>query len=172
MTKVLILSDSHGLTNEISEIRKQHHIQHVIHCGDSELEMDHPVLEDMTIVRGNCDFDAKLQHIERLEIDGLHFFITHGHIYDVGINLQNLYDDASRNDAQVVCYGHTHVAGAEKLGDILFVNPGSIRLPRRRNEKSYAIMEWEDLDHIHINFFTNSGQKIDDLSYTTTLNAL
>src|SRR5690625_876713 len=169
MTKVLILSDSHGLTNEISEIRKQHQIEHVIHCGDSELEMDHQVLENITTVRGNCDFDAQLQHIEELDIGGLRFFITHGHLYDVGINLQSLYDDASRNRAQIVCYGHTHVAGAEKLGDMLFVNAGSIRLSRQRKEKSYAIMEWENLDQIQINFYMNSGQKIDELSYTTSL---
>lgn len=169
MEKVLILSDSHGLTNEILEIKERHQIQHMIHCGDSELEMDHPVLENIINVRGNCDFDAKLQYVERFDIGGLRFFITHGHLYDVGIHLQSLHDDASGNNAQVVCYGHTHVPGAKKIGDILFLNPGSIRLPRQRNEKSYAIMEWESIDQIHINFYTNTGEKIDELSYITSL---
>src|SRR5690625_3918582 len=169
MTKVLILSDSHGLTNEITEIKKRHQIEHMIHCGDSELEADHPALEDIVTVRGNCDFDANLQLIEHLNIGGLQFFIAHGHTYDVGINLQNLYNDASKNGAQIVCYGHTHFADVEKIGDIIFVNPGSIRLPRQRKEKTYAIMEWEDLNQIHIRFYTNSGQKIDELSYTVSL---
>lgn len=169
MGKVLIISDSHGLTKEISEIKSRHQIDHLIHCGDSELEKGHPVLEDMINVRGNCDFDNNLQYIEQLDVAGLHFFITHGHLYDVGLNLENLYDHAYGNNAQVVCYGHTHVAGAQKIDDILFVNPGSIRLPRQRKEKSYAIMEWENFDHIHINFYTNNGKKIDDLSYVTSL---
>src|SRR5690625_102228 len=169
MEKVLILSDSHGLTSEISKIKEHHQIKHVIHCGDSELEQDHPSLKNITTVKGNCDFDTKLQYIEQLNIGGLYFFITHGHLYDVGVNLQSLYKNAHENGAQVVCYGHTHVAKAEKIGEILFVNPGSIRLPRRRNEKSYAIMEWEDIGHIHINFYTTSGDKIDDLSYQTSL---
>lgn len=169
MERILILSDSHGLTNEITEIKDRHQCEYVIHCGDSELDYDHSSIQNITIVKGNCDYDTKFRYIENLEVDGLHFFITHGHLYDVGINLQNLYESARENQAQVVCYGHTHVAKAEKIGDILFINPGSIRLPRRRKEKTYAVMEWEDHDDIHIHFFTTSGEKIDDLAYKTSL---
>lgn len=171
MEKVLILSDSHGLTSEMDQIIERHQIKHVIHCGDSELQLDHPSLKNITTVKGNCDFDANLQYIKQLKIGGLQFFITHGHLYDVGVNLQSLYESAHENGAHVVCYGHTHVAKAEKMEEILFVNPGSIRLPRRRSEKSYAIMEWEDSDHIYINFYTTSGENIKDLSYKTSLKA-
>src|SRR5690625_3259551 len=124
MERVLILSDSHGLTNEITKIKERHQCGHVIHCGDSELEHDHPALKNVTTVKGNCDFDPKLKYIESLEIGAIQFFITHGHLYDVGINLQSLYDSASENGVQVVCYGHTHVAGAEKMNGILLINPG------------------------------------------------
>src|SRR5690625_305990 len=169
MERVLILSDSHGLTNEITQIKGRHQCEHVIHCGDSELEPDHPALKNMTTVKGNCDFAAKLKYIENLEVGAIQFFITHGHLYDVGINLHSLHKSAKENGAQVVCYGHTHVAGAEIMDGILFINPGSIRLPRRRNEKSYAIMEWEDQDEIHIHFYTTSGEEIADLAYRTSL---
>lgn len=169
MTKILILSDSHGLTGEVAKIKERHEIENVIHCGDSELEMDHPILEDMINVRGNCDFDTNLPYVQQFDINKLNFFVTHGHLYDVGITLHNLHDDAANHDAQIVCYGHTHVAGVQKMNNILFVNPGSIRLPRQRREKTYAIMEWEDVDEIHIEFYTNSGEKVDELAYSTSL---
>ncbi len=38
--KVLIMSDSHGLTHEISIIKERHKqdVTAMIHCGDSELD--------------------------------------------------------------------------------------------------------------------------------------
>ncbi|TXK90073.1 metallophosphoesterase family protein, partial [Parageobacillus sp. SY1] len=40
--KVLIVSDSHGLTNELEEIVARHHHEAnaLIHCGDSVLPFD------------------------------------------------------------------------------------------------------------------------------------
>ena len=37
--------------------------------------------------------------------------------------------------AQVACFGHSHVLGAELIDGVLFINPGSILLPRQRVEK-------------------------------------
>src|SRR5699024_11368057 len=48
--------------------------------------------------------------------------------------------------AQLICYGHTHVADARQLNNQLFINPGSIRLPRSRPEKTYCILRWEDIN--------------------------
>lgn len=169
MTKVLILSDSHGLTSEVEKIKQRYAIENIIHCGDSELEMDHPVLKDMINVKGNCDFDANLPYIQQFELNKLNFFVTHGHLHDVSFHLQTLHDNADDKGAQIVCYGHTHVPGVQKIGNILFINPGSIRLPRQRKEKSYAIMEWNNINEIKIEFYTNSGEKIDDLAYSTSL---
>ncbi len=45
--KILIISDSHGLTDELQTIAKRHaaEVDMMIHCGDSELETNHPALE-------------------------------------------------------------------------------------------------------------------------------
>lgn len=171
MKKVLILSDSHGLRKEILEIKERHQIKDVIHCGDSELDMDDPALNGILNVRGNCDFDGRLPNDRILDIAGLTYFVTHGHLYNVGVSLLNLSYQADENNAQVVCFGHTHVAGAEKIGNLLFINPGSIRLPRRRTEKTYAIMKWNHLEKIHVDFYTVTGELIADLSYETSLEA-
>lgn len=170
MTKILILSDSHGLTSEITKIKERHkEINHIIHCGDSELEVDHPVLKNVINVKGNCDYDAELKYIQQIDINKLNFYVTHGHLYNVGMDLQELYQDAKNNGAQIVCYGHTHIAGAQKIGEIIFVNPGSIRSPRQRKEKTYAIMDWENGNEIHIDFYTDSGDVLEELTYFTSL---
>lgn len=55
---VLIISDSHGLEEELQTIAKRHEadVDLMIHCGDSELETGHPALEPYSVVKGNCDF--------------------------------------------------------------------------------------------------------------------
>ena len=44
--KVLIISDSHGLEDELETIAKRHEDEAdlMIHCGDSELDAAHPAL--------------------------------------------------------------------------------------------------------------------------------
>lgn len=169
MAEVLILSDSHGLRDEILTIKERHQIKHVIHCGDSELEADDPVLEGIQSVKGNCDFDGRFPNNRLLHIDGLTFFVAHGHLHDVNMSLMNISYEAERNHAKVVCFGHTHVAGAEKVDQQLLINPGSIRLPRRREEKTYAIMKWNNTDKIQVDFYQLTGEHVADLSYITSL---
>jgi len=170
MTKVLILSDSHSLTEEICQITERHRVNHLIHCGDSELDMDAPELEPFIKVGGNCDPDTRFPDEQTIKIENFTYFITHGHLYQVKMNLTALSYRAEEVQADVVCYGHTHIAGAEKLGGQLFINPGSIRLPNNRSEKTYAIMEWDSSDHVQINFYTTDGEWIEDLSYQTSFN--
>src|SRR5699024_9114411 len=105
--------------------------------------MDAPVLETVIKVGGNCDPDTRYAYAQTIKIDDLNYFITHGHLHQVKMNLTTLSDRAEEVQADVVCYGHTHIAGAEKIGGQLFINPGSIRLPNNRTEKTYAIMEWD-----------------------------
>lgn len=170
MTKVLILSDSHGLTKEIVEIKNRHHLKYMIHCGDSELSMEDPVLEDIIKVRGNCDYDSGFPDEKIIKLDSLTFLITHGHLHDVRSGLTNLSYRATEKNAQIVCFGHTHIAGAKKRGHQIFINPGSIRLPRNRSEKTYAILEWETHDKIQVLFYNTNGKLIEDLTYITDLN--
>lgn len=169
MTNVLILSDSHGLVDDIIKIKQRHQIKHMIHCGDSELEQDNPALADMINVRGNCDIDLNVPNEEIIELADLRFFVTHGHLYDVRGGLMKLSYRASEEKAQVVCFGHTHIAGATKIDNQLFINPGSIRFPRNSRVKTYAIMTWDTLDHIIIQFYTHTGVVIEELTYITSL---
>lgn len=169
MNKVLIVSDSHGLTEELINLKKSNPALEILHCGDSELFIDDPALQNMHVVRGNCDFDYKMPDKKMIKIGDINILVTHGHLYQVGRDLTNLSYIAHEQQANIVCYGHTHRARAEKLGDHIFINPGSIRSPRDRKERTYALLEFEDLTNIRVNFYSLDGKLIDDLSFFSRL---
>lgn len=169
MEKVLIISDSHGLTTELKSLTEKYASYTVIHCGDSELTIGDPVINNMHVVRGNCDFDQNMPDEKVISVAGVNIFVTHGHLYGVGRDLTTLSYKASEYDAQIVCYGHTHQARAEKIGNQIFINPGSIRSPRDRKEITYAILTIEDGKHIQVEFHTTDGQILNELSFSDTL---
>jgi uncharacterized protein len=163
MSKVLIVSDSHGLTKELQDLKERHiiDVDLMIHCGDSELMPDDKEIAGFLTVMGNCDFGG--YPLETLaEVSGRRIFVTHGHRYSVKQSLMSLKYKAQEVKADIVCFGHSHVLGAEVIDGILFLNPGSIRLPRERFEKTYMILELSD-EKIGMTVFEWNGREIKDL---------
>jgi uncharacterized protein len=146
MSKVLIVSDSHGSTELLEGIEKRHgnDVELMIHCGDSELDEEAAAIKNFKSVKGNCDFYGNFPEDDRHVLNGVNIFVTHGHLYSVKTTLVNLFYKAKELQADIVCFGHSHILGAEMVDDILFINPGSIRLPRGRKERTYAILELDD----------------------------
>ena len=165
MSKVLIVSDSHGLTKELSVLRERHvnEVDLMIHCGDSELAPNDQVMSGYLTVLGNCDFGGGFPLETISEVAGRKFFITHGHRYAVKSTLMNLKYKAKELNAHIVCFGHSHVLGAEVIDEVLFLNPGSIRLPRERFEKTYVILDLLD-EKIKLSVFEINGQEIPELA--------
>lgn len=165
MSKVLIVSDSHGLTKELRVIRERHldEVDLMIHCGDSELSPDDQAISGYLTVMGNCDFGGGYPLETISEVAGLKFFITHGHRYSVKSSLMNLKYKAQEVSANIVCFGHSHVLGAEVIDGVLFLNPGSIRLPRERFEKTYIILNLKN-EKINMSVFEVSGQEVTELA--------
>lgn len=143
MSKVLIVSDSHGSAELLEGIENLHgnEADLMIHCGDSELAEDDAVMKNFKSVKGNCDFYGDFPDDAVHVVNGEKIFVTHGHLYSVKSTLVNLYYKAKELQANIVCFGHSHNLGAEMLDGILFINPGSIRLPRGRQERTYVILE-------------------------------
>ncbi|PLS16909.1 YfcE family phosphodiesterase [Bacillus sp. M6-12] len=163
--KVLIMSDSHGLTDEVSRIKVRHRneVAGMIHCGDSELSYGSLEMSGFLAVRGNCDFEGNYpEHISQ-DLAGFRFFITHGHLYNVKMTLMNLSYKAQEENAQIACFGHSHIAGSEMIGDTIFINPGSIRLPKQGPEKTYVILEVNS-NEIKVNYYDTEGNSVDVLS--------
>lgn len=140
--KILIMSDSHGLTDEIRLVTERHKgdVDKMIHCGDSELSHNDSLLTGFSVVRGNCDFDNQLPEEVTIEAANRNIFVTHGHRYGVKNELQRLQYRAMEEVANIVCFGHSHIVYVELVNEILFINPGSVRLPRLRTEKTYVIL--------------------------------
>lgn len=165
MSKVLVVSDSHGLTKELNMLRERHSedVNLMIHCGDSELTPADGAISSYLTVMGNCDFGGGYPLETMAEVAGRKFFITHGHRYSVKTSLLNLKYKAQEVNADIVCFGHSHVLGAEVIGSTLFLNPGSIRLPRGCLEKTYVILDLQD-EIIKMSVFEVSGREIPELA--------
>jgi uncharacterized protein len=165
MSRVLVVSDSHGLTTELNVLRERHldEVELFIHCGDSELMPDDPAISGYLTVLGNCDFGGGYPLETTAEAGGRKFFLTHGHRYSVKSSLLNLKYKAKEVNADIVCFGHSHILGAEVIEGTLFLNPGSIRLPRERFEKTYVILDLHG-DTIKMSVFESNGNEITELA--------
>ncbi|WP_449537170.1 metallophosphoesterase family protein [Ferdinandcohnia sp. Marseille-Q9671] len=168
--KILIISDSHGLMKELTEIKERHkdEVDFMFHLGDSELSSRSEEMSGFSAVRGNCDFDSNYQDDMVVLLDREKVYLTHGHLYNVKMTLMNLAYRAQEVGASIVCFGHSHIAGAELVEDILFINPGSIRMPRMRKEKTYVIVNVQD-KRAEIDFYDTEGNVIKELSTKVTL---
>ncbi|GGM27075.1 putative metallophosphoesterase YsnB [Paraliobacillus quinghaiensis] len=171
MPKVLVTSDSHGLTEELEMIKARHkdEVEIMIHCGDSELDFDEGPMNDFMKVSGNCDFDSRYPDELDFSVGDLKFFVTHGHLHQVKTSLMPVSYRAEELGATIICHGHSHIAVAQKVKNQVIINPGSIRLPRVRKEKTYAILSWESNNQITVDFYDVDGHAVKDLAFQTTL---
>ncbi|MDM5156672.1 metallophosphoesterase [Bacillus sp. DX1.1] len=159
--RALIVSDSHGSTKELQQLKETYagNVDVMIHCGDSELKPEHPSLQEFEVVKGNCDFYNGFEDEIITDVNELRFLLTHGHRYNIKMTLQTLLYRAKEAKANIVCFGHSHILGAEIIDDILFINPGSVLLPRSRNEKTFALLE-VNAKEIEIRFETLEGKVV------------
>lgn len=164
--KILVVSDNHSSSEELENLVKRHkdEVESMVHCGDSEFDFDDTIMNSFPLrVRGNCDFDTRYPEDVSETVGGKNIFATHGHLYGVKLNLMNLAYKAEENQADLVCFGHSHEATVHFEANILFLNPGSISLPRKPRIKTYAVVEWID-DRVHVVFYDDNGELVEDLS--------
>lgn len=155
--QIVVMSDTHGDSDVIEKVRSFYpNVKTMIHCGDSELPFSHAALEGMQKVRGNCDIDKAFPNEAIVEVDDTTLFVTHGHLFHVKSSILSLSYRAKEVDAQIACFGHSHVLGAEMIDDVLFINPGSLLKPRGRNEKSFAVIDIQK-DTFQVDFLTDDN---------------
>ncbi len=159
--KILVVSDNHGDAHILTEVREQwsNQVDYMLHAGDSELPFESDEMKPFIKVRGNCNFDSSYPGDEVVECGDKRIFITHGHLYGIKSSLDRVHYKAEENNADIIIFGHSHQLGAEMIDRKLFLNPGSIRLPRDRNEPTYAIVEFEN-EKVEVVFYTNEHDKL------------
>ncbi len=107
---------------------------------------------DILCVRGNCDseVDQKVLNFPIMAdyailTEGSHMiFATHGHIY----NEEKL---PPLHPGDILLAGHTHVPSAVRHKDYMYVNPGSVSLPKNGSYNGYMVLGngtfiWKDFD--------------------------
>lgn len=116
------------------------------------IAMLNPRAADIFCVRGNCDGTVDqmvldfpiLSDYTVLSIGKRLLFATHGHIYNAD-NLPKLHA------GDILLHGHTHVPACERIGELLYLNPGSVTIPKNGTPRAYMTLEngvfqWKTLE--------------------------
>ena len=128
-----IISDIHGNLSAQAE-RALLPCDLILCAGDVErpsILMELDAIAPTVAVLGNCDTSLRGMDIPFTaspRIGGVRFFMTH-RPEDIGTPAE---------DVHVVVHGHTHVPREERIGEVLYLNPGSASKPRGGSRKSIA----------------------------------
>ena len=117
------------------------------------------IKHEIICVRGNCDTEVDQMVLEfpimaeyALISNGRRMlFATHGH----KMNKDNL---PMLKSGDILLNGHFHVPVCEEMGDYIYMNPGSVSIPKENSAHSYMTMEdnlfiWKDLEGNEYNRF-------------------
>lgn len=131
MTKICVFSDSHGYADNMLSAIAWEQPDLVIHLGDGEADLDlirrgYPTLP-IENVRGNCDRYSSVPEVLRLTVGGRRIFAAHGHTYGVkgDPTYTRLLFAAMEDEADIVLFGHTHMACQDEVNGMTIMNPGS-----------------------------------------------
>ncbi len=124
------------------------------------LSMLNEYADQLLCVRGNCDTEVDqmvlkfpiLAEYAVLYLDGVRVYLTHGHHFSEQQPLNMRKGD-------ILCGGHTHVPACVRHDTFLYLNPGSVSIPKENSAHSYMIYEngifqWTNLedDHMYLSY--------------------
>lgn len=155
--KYLIVSDIHGSASSakfiVDEFNKNNYdkilcLGDVLYHGPRNdlpegyapkevIALLNPIADKIICVKGNCEAYVD-QMVLKFEILDSYDFIynnkkvhlEHGHFLD-----------KYNGDANIIMSGHTHVPVLEYKNDILYLNPGSITIPKENSQRGYMVLE-------------------------------
>ena len=141
--RVIILGDIlyHGPRNDLP---KEYAPKEVI-------EMLNPLKDKLLCVRGNCDTEVDqmvlnfpvLADYAVIPVGDRLIYATHGHNY----NEEKLPPIC---DGDILLHGHTHIPKCVEHKNYIYMNPGSVSIPKEESFHSYMILEngeflWKNL---------------------------
>ena len=142
--KMLLLGDVlyHGPRNDLPED----------YAPKKVIVMLNELENEILCVRGNCEAEVDqmvlnfpvLADYAILTVGKKMIFATHGHVYNNN-NLPPLHK------GDILLHGHTHVPVCEEHETHVYMNPGSVSIPKEDSPHSYMILdgekfEWKTLD--------------------------
>ena len=159
--KLMIASDIHGSAfycRKMLEAFKNEHADRLLLLGDilyhgprNDLPKDYApkevismlngIKENILCVRGNCDTEVDQMVLEFpvlneqifLSIDGTDMLAVHGHKPFPAVK-----------SGTVILSGHTHVPKIAQENGVIFINPGSVSIPKENSAHGYLVFEHGD----------------------------
>ena len=156
--KYLIASDIHGSSYYCEKIiEESKKVDFVVLLGDiyyhgprNPLPEDYNpmkvsqllngITKKLMVVKGNCDAevdqiisDFKIKNNIKKTINSKIVYFTHGHKYNI--------DNTPKTNYDIMFYGHFHTPFIKQYDNKIFVNPGSVSLPKENTEHSFAIFD-------------------------------
>lgn len=158
--KIMFISDIHGIKTNIEKITQEfekNNCTKLVVLGDlfyigprNKMNQDYDIAkiveflnkykDKIICIKGNCDSEVDQFVCEFPIIDGvslivdneLEMYLTHGHKYNEG-------NWPVKNS--VLIYGHFHIPFIKETESNIFINPGSISLPKEQYKPTYMIYE-------------------------------
>ncbi len=142
--KLLLLGDIlyHGPRNDLPDE----------YAPKKVIDMLNKIKDKIICVRGNCDTEVDQMVLEfpiladycLVLLGERTFFATHGHVY----NEQKL---PPLQKGDVLLNGHTHIPKCTEHDDYIYMNPGSVSIPKENSAHGYMLLsentaEWKTLD--------------------------
>lgn len=170
--KWMIASDIHGSAywcRKLIEKYKEEQADRLILLGDllyhgprndlpdeyapkQVISMLNAMKDEIICVRGNCEAEVDqmvldfpvLADYALLALDKRMLFLTHGHVYNES-NVPPL------KKGDILLHGHTHVPKCVKHESYIYMNPGSVSIPKENSHHGYMTLEngkflWKDFD--------------------------
>ena len=107
---------------------------------------------DILCVRGNCDTEVDQMVLEFpiladyaiVPVGERLLYATHGHVY-------NKANPPKMKKGDILLNGHFHVPAFEELEEFIYMNPGSVSIPKENSQHGYMVLEdnmfvWKNLD--------------------------
>lgn len=158
--RAMFISDIHGIKTNIKKIEEiflRKECDKLIVLGDlyyigprNTLNDDYDIKEVLDFlnkykdkiicIKGNCDSEVDeyvsefpiINKLSMISLDNHNIYLTHGHIYnEENWNIKN----------SILIYGHFHIPFIKEKDSNIYINPGSISLPKNDNKPSFLIYE-------------------------------
>ena len=164
--KYLIITDIHGSPVNLKKVLEKESFDKLLLLGDilphgprndlpvgynpkEVISILNPLKNKIICVRGNCDAEVDdmvlefpILNLAMLEVNGKSIYLTHGH----KINKDNHLNTTN----SVILYGHTHITRVDYVESNIYLNIGSITLPKD-NTACYAVLENNNITVYSIN---------------------
>ena len=106
------------------------------------IEILNGMKEEILCVRGNCDTEVDQMVLDFpimadyavIYADGRTLYLTHGHKF-------NPENPPKLKKGDCLVNGHTHIPANEDRGDFIYINPGSVSIPKAGSGHTYMIYE-------------------------------